>query len=69
MKRRYPNSLVKKNYNAKISDAEKNYFNRSDYNKSTHDILDTKIKEKGLVDKFVIAGFINNDDLNKKVAH
>ena len=30
------------------------------------DILCTKIKEKGLVDKSAISGFINNADLNKK---
>ena len=30
--------------------------------------LDAKIKQKELVDKSAVAGFINNTDLNKKVA-
>ena len=30
------------------------------------DILCTKVKEKGLVDKSAISGFINNADLNNK---
>ena len=30
--------------------------------------LNVKIKQKGLVDKSAISGFINNADLNKKVA-
>ena len=72
VKNRIPNvsNLVKKkaNYNAKISHTEKKYFSTSDYNEFTRDILGAKIKEKGLVDKFDIAGFINNADLNKKVA-
>ena len=46
----------------------KKYFTASDYNKFTLDIIDTKIKEKGLVDKSADSGFINNADLNKKVA-
>ena len=29
--------------------------------------LNAKIKQKGLVDKSAVAGFINNTDLNKKV--
>ena len=45
--------LVKKtDYNAKLSDIEKKYFTICDYNKLTKEILDAKIKEKGLVDKF-----------------
>ena len=36
----------KTDYNAKISDNEKNYFTTSDYNKFTKEILTEKIKEK-----------------------
>ena len=62
------NNLAKKTgYGAKISDIERKYFNMSDYNKFTRDILDAKIKEQELVDKSAITGFINNADLNKKV--
>ena len=37
-------------YNAKISNIKKKYFMTSDYNKYISEILDAKIKEKGLVD-------------------
>ena len=37
-----------------------------DYNKCTSQTLDAKIKQKELVDKSAIAGFINNFDLDKK---
>ena len=37
-------------------------FTTSDYNKSMCDILDAKIKEKGLVHKLAIARFINNNN-------
>ena len=39
-------SKKKTDYNAKISDNEKNYFTTSDYNKFTKEILAEKIKEK-----------------------
>ena len=39
----------------------------TDYNKLMHNILDAKIKEKVLIDKSAISGFVNNADLNKKV--
>ena len=38
------------------------------YNNFTSQTLDAKIKQKELVDKSAIAGFINNTDLNRKVA-
>ena len=48
-------NLVKKtDYGSKISDIESQCCTTSDYNKFTHNILDAKIKEKGLVDKFAI---------------
>ena len=42
-------------------------FTTSDYNKLALGILDSKTK-KSLVDKLAISGFINNADLNKKLA-
>ena len=39
----------------------------TDYNKFMRNILDAKIKEKVLIDKSAISGFVNNADLNKKV--
>ena len=35
------------------------YFVTSDYNKLTNEILNAKIKEKDLVNKFDISGFID----------
>ena len=45
--------LVRKtDYNTKISDIKAKYFTISVCNKFTKEILDAKMKEKGLVDKF-----------------
>ena len=38
----------------------------TNYSKFTSQALDAKIKQNGLVDKSVISGSINNDDLDKK---
>ena len=47
------NGLVRKiDYNTKTSDIKAKYFIISDYNKFAEEILDAKMKEKGLVDKF-----------------
>ena len=46
----------------------KKYFTTSDYNESTSEILDAKIKEKGLLNKSNISNLIKNFDLNKKLA-
>ena len=60
-------SLVKKiDCNVKISDIENKYITSADYYKFTKDIVDNSIKSKHLVDKFAIAGFINNANLDKK---
>ena len=60
-------NLVKKtDYDAKILDIESKYFTTADYKKFTSQTLDAKIKQKGLVDKSAIAGFMNNTDLDKK---
>ena len=66
-------SLLKKTfYNekniTKISDNEKKYFTTSNYNKFTDRKPATKIKEKGLVDKFSVSDLIKNSDVNTKVA-
>ena len=62
-------NLVKKNdYDAKISGVECKYFTTSDYNKFTNEVIDNKIKEKELVKKSDISGFINNSELDKKIA-
>ena len=49
-------------------DTEPKYFITADYNNCTTQTLDAKIKQKELVDKFSIDGFIKNAVLNKKVA-
>ena len=66
---RIPNvsDLVKKtNYDAKISDKDISYFTTSDYSKFTSEKLNAKIKEKRLVEKSDISGFIDKTDLDKK---
>ena len=60
--------MKKTNYDEKISDIEKKYFTTFDYNKFMRDILDGKIKEKELVNKFNISNLIKNFDLNAKLA-
>ena len=61
-------NLVKKtDYDAKTSSIECKCFSTADYNKFTSQKLDTKIKQKELVDECSIVGFINNVDLNEKV--
>ena len=60
--------LVKKTgYDAKISEIEGKYFTASGYNKFSSDILDTKIKQKELVNKSNIFNFVKNSDLNTKL--
>ena len=60
--------LVKQtDYDAKIKDIEDKYLTTSDYNKFTNEILDAKIKNKKLVNKSDISGFMNNSDLNKRI--
>ena len=45
--------LVKKtDYDAKIKDIEGKYFTSADYGKFTSDVLDEKIKQKELVNKY-----------------
>ena len=55
----------KKDYGVKLSDIKSKYITTDDYNKFTKDIVANRIKSEGLVDKSVIAGFINNVDLEK----
>ena len=48
-------------------DVADKYFITSDYNKFTNVIINTKIKEKELVNKSDPSRFINNSDLDKKI--
>lgn len=58
---------MKTDSDAKISKIEAKYSTTSDYNKFTGEIVNTKIKEKGLVGKCNIYGFKNYPDLDKKI--
>ena len=59
--------LVKKiEYNAKLSDIKDKYSTTSDYNEFMNEILDIKVKGKGLVDHSDISRLIDNSDLDKK---
>ena len=51
-----------------MSDIENKYITTADYNKVTKDKVANNIKSKNLVDKSVIAEFINNAEVDKKVA-
>ena len=54
--------LVKEtDYDEKIKGFENKYFTTSDYNKFMNNILDAKIKNTKLVNKYDIFGFINNN--------
>ena len=53
---------------AKILDIESKYFTTTDYKKITSQTIEAKIKQKRLVDKSAIAGFISNGELDKRVA-
>ena len=60
--------LVKKTkYDAKVSEIYIKYFNRSDYDNFTTDILNTKIKKKELVDESDISRFKYKFDLEKNI--
>ena len=60
--------LVKKaNFDAEIKDFKNKFFNTSDYNKFTNNILDAKIIRKKLVKKYVfITLVIRNKKISKK---
>ena len=60
------NLVTTTDYDTKISDIKSKCFTTVDYNKFTSQTLDPKRKQKELVDKPVIVGFINNTDLDKK---
>ena len=55
-------------HNAKTSDIEKKYFTTLNYNKFTTEILDAKIKEKRLLDKFNVSNLVKKSDLKRKLA-
>ena len=52
--------IKKTNYDAKISDIEKKYFNTCDYNKFLNNTRDAKIKNKKIVNESEISGFANS---------
>ena len=54
--------------NAEISNIAKKCFTTSDCNKFTSEILDTKTKEKGLVNKSNFSNLVKNSDLNTNFA-
>ena len=58
----------KLDYDPEILDIKSKYFTTADYNKFTNEKFELKIKQKQLVHKTNVAGFINNSDLNKTVA-
>ena len=60
--------VKKADYNTKISDFGKKYLTTFDYNKFAKEILDAKIKEKGLVDKSDISNLAKTSDLDAKLA-
>ena len=61
--------LVKKmDYKAKISDIDTKYFTTSDYKTFRSGILETKVNEKGLVDKSNFSNLVKKFDLNIKLA-
>ena len=64
----FSNLVKKTDYDAKTSSIESKCFSTPDYYKFTSQTLDAKIKQKELVDECTIVRFINNADLNKKVA-
>ena len=58
--------LVKKaNYDAEIKDFKNKYFNTSDYNKFTNNILDAKIIRKKLVKKNVFITLVTKEEIKK----
>ena len=66
LKIRYPTYLIKRTeYDAKLSEIEAKYSTTSNYNIFTNEILDIKVKGKGLIYKSDISSFIDNSDLDK----
>ena len=57
--------VITTDFDPKILHIQANYFTTPDYDRFTEEIIN---KEKGLVDKFDISGFIDNSDLDKKIA-
>ena len=51
----------------KKSSIETKHFTTSDFNKITCEVLNTKIIEKRLVDKYNILGFKDNSGFNKTI--
>ena len=64
----FSNLVKKTDYDTKISSIENKYITTTDYNKFTKDIVAYNLKRENLVDKSAISGFINNAELESKVA-
>ena len=60
--------MKKAGINAKILDNEWKHFTTPDYNKFTNVLLDVKIKNKKIFNESDVSRFINNSDLDKKIA-
>ena len=60
--------VEKTDYNTKILKHETKYPTTSDYNRFTAEILEAKIKGKGLINKSNISNLVNSYDLNAKLA-
>ena len=58
----------KRNYDAKISEIQRKYVATPDYNKFVSYILDAKIKQKELINKFNISNLVINSGVNPKLA-
>ena len=61
-------NLVKKTDYAEILDIKSKFFTTADYNRFSNEKLDLKIKQKQLVNKSHISGFIDNSNFNNIVA-
>ena len=59
----------KEDQHGEISDIEGKYFTTSDYNKFTSETLDTKIKQKELVNKSDISNLVKDSDLTQNLEH
>ena len=60
--------LKKTYYEVEILERHEKYFTAFDYNKFTSDILDAKIKQRELVNKYDISKVLKYSDLNTKLA-
>ena len=60
--------VKKADYDSKVTDIKEKYFTTAVYNKFTSNILDTKIKQKKLLNESNVSNLVNDSDLNTKLA-